>query len=797
MAVELLTFDPSTPSGQAWERQPLMISGSSEGHVGQNEIYRILTTAGTGNFQLNARGTGNTSAINGNASAADVQSALEAKAGIDPGDVICTGGPLGAVGTPVYVEWAGQFAQTQGSYALTPNGTTGLSGAITQQPEPDSPLSMEELDLTPPASKPDWVAGADSEWQALADIPKHENRKITIKVRVAEQATMADAFDAVGLLVDRLRVCASISDGVPLQWEPAGSTKDPVLFDVLNGDITDLPIGWDKDPGYFQNRPILTIELTCKPYWRSSVEDTTSTTSTAAPLTSMEVTVGGDVPALGRIIVTDNATQTRRDVEWGVEGPDTYDSSTALIYDSDSLVTSGFAGAGTTRSGAYDPGAAGNSVIRASAVLTTPIAVCGTGALGHVGSYRVWGRFYFARQSQAVRLSWRAGDGPYNANAWAKSPSSAEGHWAEVYLGTITVPEAVLPTQRWDGKIEAFEDAPYTATPGALDVDYVRLVPVKDGAGRSVANYIYNPGTALLAYDQFTGITLGTALNARAAPSGGSWATSGATSDFAAEDHVTGGEVEQRNTTSDSGLGRFAILGSSNYANMEVGYVTALTKEPDFTAGQLAQGVIARYVDSSNYLTLWLVRTTTYHSLHISATIAGTPTPFAQKYLLAPWGGVFLNLTVYATGFAVGRMTDTAGNPLAQVSGYHSSLATGGTLDDGKPGIVDYASWTGGSVTARFYDNFQVSTPNPEPVVINSTRSMQFRHDGVIRYDSGGTFLGQPPSYRGSRVTFPPGTSRVAVAARRVNLDVAADDNVVDSTSVLIATRDRGLVVPR
>lgn len=800
---ELLIFDPpSATANVAPESPPLVVTGAAVGFAGQNQINEILTTAAGGTFTVNPNGLGASTSISGSANAATVQTAIEASAGVAPGDIIVTGGPLGSVSTPIYVEWTGVFAGEYLSVSLSGAGTTGLANSLEQAALPASSLRMEEIDLTPPASKPDWIAGADSEWQALADIPKHENRKISFKVRVdwGAELSIDEAFDQIGMLIDKIRRGQSLSDGIEAQWIPTGSARS-VLFDVLNGDITGMPIvsdgsdvGWFLQPGA---SPVITADFNAKPYWRASTETLTSTTSTAAPLTSMEVTAGGDVPALGRIIVTDNATQTRRDVEWGVEGPDTYDSATALIYDSDSLVTSGFAGSGTTRSGAYDPGAAGNSVIRASAVLTTPIAVCGTGALGHVGSYRVWGRFYFARQSQAVRLSWRAGDGPYNANAWAKSPSSAEGHWAEVYLGTITVPEAVLPTQRWDGKIEAFEDAPYTATPGALDVDYIRLVPVKDGAGRSVANYIYNPGTALLAYDQFTGITLGTALNARAAPSGGSWATSGATSDFAAEDHVTGGEVEQRNTTSDSGLGRFAILGSSNYANMEVGYVTALTKEPDFTAGQLAQGVIARYVDSSNYLTLWLVRTTTYHSLHISATIAGTPTPFAQKYLLAPWGGVFLNLTVYATGFAVGRMTDTAGNPLAQVSGYHSSLATGGTLDDGKPGIVDYASWTGGSVTARFYDNFQVSTPNPEPVVINSTRSMQFRHDGVIRYDSGGTFLGQPPSYRGSRVTFPPGTSRVAVAARRVNLDVAADDNVVDSTSVLIATRDRGLVVPR
>jgi hypothetical protein len=54
--------------------------------------------------------------------------------------------------------------------------------------------------------------------------------------------------------------------------------------------------------------------------------------------------VTGDVPALGRLIVTDTATQSRRHVEWGLEGPLTYNSATSLLVDSDNMVTTGFAG---------------------------------------------------------------------------------------------------------------------------------------------------------------------------------------------------------------------------------------------------------------------------------------------------------------------------------------------------------------------------------------------------------------------------------------------------------------------
>src|SRR3954471_16900450 len=65
----------------------------------------------------------------------------------------------------------------------------------------------------------------------------------------------------------------------------------------------------------------------------------------------------------------------------------------SLLLDSDSLVTSGFAGTGATRTGAYDPGASGNSVIRTTVIGSTQ-AICGTGAQPHIGSFRVKARVY-------------------------------------------------------------------------------------------------------------------------------------------------------------------------------------------------------------------------------------------------------------------------------------------------------------------------------------------------------------------------------------------------------------------
>jgi hypothetical protein len=58
-----------------------------------------------------------------------------------------------------------------------------------------------------------------------------------------------------------------------------------------------------------------------------------ATATASAPVTTLEVpNVTGDVPALGRLIVTDTATQSRRFVEWGLEGPLTYNSARASSW---------------------------------------------------------------------------------------------------------------------------------------------------------------------------------------------------------------------------------------------------------------------------------------------------------------------------------------------------------------------------------------------------------------------------------------------------------------------------------
>jgi hypothetical protein len=81
-----------------------------------NEIERITVNAGGGTFTI-SHGGNTTGPIHYNASAAEVQSALEALESIGPGNVVVKGGPGGeGGGTPYIVEFVGSLAKM----AITP-----------------------------------------------------------------------------------------------------------------------------------------------------------------------------------------------------------------------------------------------------------------------------------------------------------------------------------------------------------------------------------------------------------------------------------------------------------------------------------------------------------------------------------------------------------------------------------------------------------------------------------------------------------------------------------------------------
>lgn len=691
-----------------------------------------------------------------------------------------------AAANPAYFD-----GSTPGYYWTgTAHGSTSVS----------SPLFLESVEFPPPPRLEEWVRGSDSDGSLLARSALADNREITCRVRVEPQTSMDTALAQVGTLLDKLQEAERNPAGIDLVWTPADATKT-ITFKVLSGEVTGLPVTLSgDDAGWYVSAPVVTIKLTCFPFGYGAEVVGTPASSTLPVVTTELTAIPGDVPAEGRLIVTDNATQTRRLMRWGLESRNYPTSSPpTLILDSDSLSITGFSGAQTTRSGAYDPNATGNNVIRGT--LASQVAtVCGTGDQTHIGTYRVFARIWAAANTTGTvmaRFTWQDGDGPLRSNTYA-SPAIVNG-FAEVDLGLITITEKVLGAQRWNGRVEGYS----TVVGETLDVDYLSLIPAGEGYGTAIATYSYKPGI-LVARDEFTSIGATTALNARTSPLGGSWTTSGGTTDFTAADAPLASDETMTRVAAVGAARRYAVLATS-YTDVEAG-VSHYRTIGSSTYGD--QGVLARWTDASNHLYFGLTASPS-GNLYLAKVVAGVTTTlkdFSQLGIsaltvapVATW--MALRIVVYAQGNGYVSALDASGSVLASVAFSDPDLATGGTLATGKVGIFDYPGLNT-PTGSRYYDNFYAATPAAQPVTIYPSQSIEVRSDSTLREDATGTYWGQPPAYRGSRFTVPvAGTrgreSRVAVVARRNDTTASADDQIADSTTVQVNYTPRYLLIPR
>lgn len=646
-------------------------------------------------------------------------------------------------------------------------------------------FALDTLSMPPPPKRMEWVSGADSDGAILARDPLHENRVIDVRLWISPQASMNAALAKIGLMVDKFEECDRNDRGLALVWTPANSTLPAVTFRCLTGEITDMPISWEG--GWLSQSPTVSFRLTCLPFWEAA-EALVATVTSSLPLVELELTgVGGDVPALGRLVVTDAATQLRRYVAWGLESrwyPTT--SPPALIVDSTSLVTTGYAGVTGTRAGAYN--GASNNVIT-STLRPQLQRICGLGNLLHVGSFRPQLRFWCSATTIAVRLTYQALDAPTRALSFMVP---AVAGWNHVDLGQIGVPAAVLGSQRWTGQIEAYSAAAGGET---FEVDVLEIMPAEQFA-RARATFAYQPGV-LGGYDDFNARTAGAALGGTAGLVGGTWATSGAATDFVAADApLATDETVSRATVSDTGSGRFAILGATNYTAADVAVSAVATAQVSVN-----QGAVARYVDASNYLRAYITRTKAGY-LVVEKRVAATTTTIAQTNTAIPLIGAQyrVRLVVFASGRGIARLETLDGGVVEYVEFTDPVLATGGALATGLVGFLDQNA-TATAVT-RYYDNFTVATPPAEPVVCYSGQSVEFRSDTTLRKDAAGVYAGTPSEVVGGRFTIPCAggpnrKARVAVIARRNDVITAADDQIADSTTVAVYKTERGLAVPR
>jgi len=321
------------------------------------------------------------------------------------------------------------------------------------------------------------------------------------------------ALEKWGELQAKLQKASQYRDkgGIPLVWTPAGSTKT-LTFYVLLGEITEIPITATGDlAGWFFNSPTIQVKLTCRPFGYRAERTILVEKTSSAPLQEQVIEgVEGDVPAEGRLIVTEKSGIDRRHMEWGLD-----QNSGTLLLTAAALPVAGFSGTLTTHSGAY----ASEKVIRAIAV-GSAIPMCGTGNLSNVGSYRVKARIFPTSESARFGISYKVGDGPLKSLSFVEAPGVNE--WFEIDLGEVSLDEVEMGTQRSEIRLEQ-------RSAGAScenDANYLVLVPTTSGYGKArglasglVSNLValdeanQEPGGALTGGYATNGITAITAAN--------------------------------------------------------------------------------------------------------------------------------------------------------------------------------------------------------------------------------------------------------------------------------------------
>lgn len=681
----------------------------------------------------------------------------------------------------------------------------GLS--LNSGPEPAGPYTLEVIDMTPPKKKPEWADGADSDGAGLVREPLYENRTVTAKIRIEPQTTMNAALEKLAAIVDQLQEASKNPGGIPLVWTPSNSTKS-ITFYTLEGEVTGLPIEVQGDQaGWFVKAPILSVQMVCKPFGYGTEEEVRSAIANETGLSIVTFTLAsikGDVPAEGRLVLTDTAAVSRRYVEWGLEQR-YYNAATSLILDSEDMTpVSGAQSTEYSASGAYKrPGATKGTI--ATTLVASPTICCNTGVLKHVGSFRVKARVRAklgatgTLENVFLRLAYQDNEGPFRANAW-QTPSS-ETSFCEVDLGVITVTPTESGTQKWLGQIEAY--SLNTAVTDVLHVDYLTFIPIAEGYGKA-RGLLPQQGGTVAAYDNFESGTLSGVLSGRPPGIGAAWVTSGATTDFAVE-----AGAATRTTAADS-QPRFGQLGAA----LGNSRVEAICEASSTHKGNVLTGVVARWVNSNSYAFLDVVREGSNNRLRVrlGVLLAGVSTVLKEQYVPYTQGAVFvfeasltatLDGALYGTGSVV--RTDATGEAAVTLGTFNlaassSAVATGGALESGKIGIYDQN--VSGEACRRAYRLAAVTVLPAIPYCIPPSQSMEVRSNSTLAEDGTGTYSGPVPQYRGSRFYVPQAgeanrTSRILVKADRNDLEESDQAAIGDAFTAQVFVTPRYLVVPR
>ena len=675
--------------------------------------------------------------------------------------------------------------------------------------------AVTEFRTPTPAADPRWAQPADADGDRLV-ASRYQNRQISVSVEIvpAGPTAAADAQAALAALADKIAK-VNREGGTLRRVLPSG---DAIVFDLLAADPLDptWDAAWDV-----ANAIGVELTFTAMPFGRGDEAARSVHAETTSPvLTFVENGIPGDVPALGRLIVSEAQGFDQAWLTWGLQSASYDPAATAgLLYEAESRTPA--SGASTVTQSGFSGGNGVEGTLGTAwrAILSTQ-ASGGGAQLTHQGSYRVIGRVLAPTGNLgdlSVALEWAQGDFlRFTRNpvvtllrlayslSFDVSGSTPDvvGHQGETDQGSTSNPSTLLGTPRildlglvdltggqWEGRVVAAS----TVGGDKLRIDWLALVPAERSGEASGVQQLASTNGFLAqdGFDQASGN-----LDTKVLPTTGTWATSGATTDFTVD---TTTHAAKRVA---SGI-RYALAGASTPTATLVsarvsGTLTGGSTLDDFSFG----GVLGRWTDASNHLALlatsgaladawiWALLKVVGGS---SAFMGWGTVPFTAYPAATP---LRISLFALPDGTAAVHIGQ-AGRPEVEVYRVpDADIGVGGTLASGQAGIV-HRSPSGSSTV--FVDDFELSVPALDAAAFAS-REIEIAADGVWRQDSAGTLWTPVSRHDGDGLLVPPAgaegrSTRFFVKLSRGMPQIGIDGGIDDVSAQLFLT-PRYLVVP-
>jgi hypothetical protein len=562
------------------------------------------------------------------------------------------------------------------------------------------------------------------------------------------------------------------------EMEMDGDYSETLECEILEAGLTEAEDGW-LEANRLHGEVVLS--LVTNPAWLGDWEEAGSVENSTDSLIEIPVAaLRGNLPSPGRIVLTDNASASRRFVELG-GAFENFVSGQQTEFRADDFSLTGADGTSVSTGTPTVTDKIGTNTISVSPILPAWTTIGFLNALPQTGSHNIRARVLCNDEdvTVTVRALWRSGSG-----AWREldsAPIPADGWW-DLPLGTIShYDEAESIDIRFDVRATEVTSSTFRlnlATVTATDLYVVARGQTSQGAV-----------TGASGFDDMRSDD--TDFSSRTAQLGGAWTA------FGSNDHfVDNGDVQTREYE-DASLpaGRGYILnGLAATVTQTVG-VGAVVDTNEKNSNTIVGGVF-RYVDASNFgLCVMRERRTPsgdyLRYVTVYKNIAGTLTVVKQKAVDAPIGVVFISVDA-AGAFEVFYHRDhfnlSQGEQL--FTGSDSVFATSGTLETGKMGV--YGASTG-ATNFQLISGFVGYSEIADTVttdVIREDGTGELTYAAAFSADADGTDHQDVSSAEGRRIWLPPGIEGQLTAKIRTSDSVAeVDTGHTNSTDVVVHHR--------